>query len=324
MNAEAKLMKSVRIHQYGSLETAILEEVSVPEIGLADVLVQIDAASINPLDLKLIGGTLQEHFPLSVPYSLGTDLAGTVVQTGPLAVRWKKGDRVFARLEPAPGPGSDYSRGGAFAEFASVPAKHLASAPANLSLDEAAGLPTGAGAAWQVLFETAHLQPGQTVLIHGGSGGVGSFAVQLAKYIGAHVIATTSKNNAEIVRELGADEIIDYENQDFATIVSNIDVVLDTVGGVAHSKSYRVIKPEGVLVSIATFPDLELAKAHRVSATWMLHLSDATRLSLIAGLCDAGALKIPVDSTFELRDFATALKRSASGRAKGKILLKVR
>lgn len=199
----------------------------------------------------------------------------------------------------------------------------MAAAPTNLSLDEAAGLPTGAGAAWQALFETAHLQRGQTVLIHGGSGGVGGFSVQLAKYIGARVIATASKTNAEMVHELGADEVVDYENQDFAAIVSNIDVVLDTVGGVAHSKSYNVIRPGGVLVSIATFPDPQLAKAHDVTATWMLHLSDAARLSLIVGLCDAGALKVPVDSTFSLSDFLAALKRSASGRATGKILLKV-
>jgi len=316
-------MKCVRVHEYGSLENAVLDEIPVPEIGMTDVLVKIDAASINPLDLKLVSGTLQEHFPLSMPYPLGTDLAGTVVKAGSLAIRWKKGDRVFARLEPGPGPGSEYSRGGAFAEFASVPAKQLAPAPAHLPLDYAAGLPTGAGAAWQALFETAHLQPGQTLLIHGGSGGVGSFAVQLAKYIGARVIATTSKTNAEMVRELGADEVIDYENQDFATTVSNIDVVLDTVGGVAHSKSYKVIRPGGVLVTIATFPDPESAKAHGVSATWMLHLSDGAQLSLIAGLCNTGALKVPVDSTFSLQDFASALTRSASGRATGKILLKV-
>jgi NADPH:quinone reductase-like Zn-dependent oxidoreductase len=316
-------MKCVRIHEYGSLENAVLDEIPVPEIGMTDVLIKIDAASINPLDLKLISGTLQEHFPLSMPYSLGTDLAGTVVEVGSLAIRWKKGDRVFARLEPGPGPGSEYSRGGAFAEFASVPAKQLAPAPAHLPLDYAAGLPTGAGAAWQAIFETAHLQSGQSILILGGSGGVGSFAVQLAKYIGAHVIATTSKNNAEMVRAFGADEIIDYEKEDFAAMLSNIDVVLDTVGGDAHSKSYQVMRPGGVLVTIAIFPDPELAKAHGVSATWMLHLSDGARLSLIAGLCDAGAVNVPVDSTFSLHDFAFVLARSASGRATGKILLKV-
>jgi len=165
-------LRPVPTHEYGSLENAVLDEIPVPEIGMTDVLIKLDAASINPLDLKLISGRLQEHFPLSMPYPLGTDLAGTVVEAGSLAIRWKKGDRVFARLEPGPGPGSEYSRGGAFAEFASVPAKQLAAAPVNLSLDEAAGLPTGAGAAWQAIFETAHLQPGQRILILGGSGGV--------------------------------------------------------------------------------------------------------------------------------------------------------
>lgn len=158
-------MKAVRIHHYGSIDNAVLEEIPVPKIGLDEVLVQVEAASINPLDVKLISGNLHAYFPLTMPYAVGTDLSGTVVEAGLLAARWKKGDRVIARLEPGPGLGKQYSRGGAFAEFAAVPAQHLAVAPLELDLGASAGLPTAAGTAWQALFEGAHLEPGQTVLI---------------------------------------------------------------------------------------------------------------------------------------------------------------
>ena len=152
-------------------------------------------------------------------------------------------------------------------------------------------------------------------------GGVGGFAVQLAKYIGAGVIATTSKANADFVRDLGADNVIDYKAQDFSTILNDVNVVLDTIGGETQAKSYRVMKPGGMLVTTATFPDAELAKVHGVSSAWMLHLSDATRLGLIGGLWDSGPFKVSVDSTFPIDQFMAALQRSATGHARGKIIL---
>ncbi len=313
-------MKAVRIHTYGNIDNAVLEDMPIPEIGLDEVLVQVEAASVNPLDVKLISGTLQAYFPLKMPYAVGTDLSGTVVSAGPLAVRWKKGDRVIGRLEPGPGSGKEYSRGGAFAEFVAVPARHLAAAPAQLDLATSAGLPTAAGTAWQALVEGAHLEAGQTVLVHAGAGGVGSFAVQLAKYIGAHVIATASSANAELVRSLGAERVIDYRTEDFTTL-RDVDVVFDTVGGETQTRSFLVLKPGGSLITIAMPPDQQLAKAHGVTATRIGHESDSTRLGLIAGLCDAGALHVVVDSTYPLGDAKAALAQSASGRAHGKILL---
>jgi NADPH:quinone reductase-like Zn-dependent oxidoreductase len=315
-------VKQVRIHRYGEIANAIVEEVLVPTIGLDAVLVEIEAASVNPLDVKLIGGNLHAYFPLAMPYALGTDLSGAVVDAGPLAIRWKKGDRVIARLEPGPGVGPEFSRGGAFAEFASVPAKHLALAPAKLDLAAAAGLPTAAGTAWQALFEAARLQPGQIVLVHAGAGGVGSFAIQLAKYIGASVVSTTSSANAELVRGLGADRVIDYQTEDFSASLRDVDVVLDTVGGPTQEKSHRVLKRGGSLVTVTTPPDQELAKAHGVIAVRVGHQSDASRLDLISGLCDAGALRVVVDRSFPLSEVQAALALSASGRARGKILLR--
>jgi NADPH:quinone reductase-like Zn-dependent oxidoreductase len=216
-------MKALRLHVYGDIASVVTEDISVPDVGPDEVLIRVAAASVNPLDLKLITGHAAAHFPLTFPYTLGTDLAGTVEQSGPLAARWRPGDSVIAR--PAP------RRGGAFAEFAIVPASQVASAPKSLPIETAAGLPTAAATAWQALFETAHLERGQTVLIHAGAGGVGSFAVQLARIAGAHVIATASAANADLVRELGALRVIDYRTQDFATDLDDVDVVLDTIGG---------------------------------------------------------------------------------------------
>jgi len=315
-------MKAIRTHQYGSIDNAVLEEIPVPKIGLDEVLVQVEAASINPLDVKLISGNLHDYFPLTMPYAIGTDLSGTVVEVGPLATRWKQGDHVIARLEPGPGLGKHYSRGGAFAEFAAVSAQHLAAAPSKLDLGASAGLPTAAGTAWQALFEAAHLEPGQTVLVHAGAGGVGSFAVQLAKYIGAYVIATASATSADLVRSLGADRVIDYRTEDFSVALRDLDVVLDTVGGETQSKSYQVLKPGGSLIAIVTPPDQEQAKAHGVTATFMGHESNAARLDLVSGLCDAGKLRVIVDRTFHLSDVYAGLAHSASGHAHGKILLR--
>lgn len=315
-------MKAARIHRYGRIEDVVLDDVPIPPVGLDEVLVQIVAASVNPLDVKLISGSLLAYFPLNMPYSLGTDLSGTVVQSGPLAARFKKGDRVIGRLEPGPGNGPQYSRGGAFAQFAVVPARHLTSAPSTIDLAESAGLPTAAGTAWQALFEGAYLRPGQTILVHAGTGGVGSFAVQLAKYIGARVIATASNENKQPVHALGADQVVDYRSTDFSSVLNDIDVVFDTVGGETLSKSYRVLKPGGTLVTIAGFPDQEQAQAHNVSALRVGHESDAARLGLIVGLCDSGHLQVLVDRSFPLADARAALAHSASGSAHGKILLR--
>jgi NADPH:quinone reductase-like Zn-dependent oxidoreductase len=315
-------MKAVRIRQYGEVDTISIDEVQVPEIGPSEVLVKIEAASVNPLDVKLIRGILQEYFPLTLPYALGTDLSGTIARVGRLAVGWREGDRVFARLEPGPGNGNEYGRGGAFAEFAAVPARHLAAAPTELDFALSAALPTAAATAWQALFEVAGLDLGQSVLIHAGAGGVGGFAVQLAKYVGARVTATTSGENVELVRNLGADRVIDYRKEDFVTGLKDIDVVLDTIGGETQLRSYAVLRPHGTLVTITSPPDPQIAAQYGVRALRVGHESDAARLALVAGICGAGALRVVVDSTFPLAEVKAALSRSASGSAHGKILLR--
>ncbi|TSD85165.1 NADP-dependent oxidoreductase [Mycobacterium sp. KBS0706] len=307
-------MKAARIHAYGDLGNAAVEEVPVPEVGPDEVLIRVAAASVNPLDVKLIGGGLDTYFPLAFPYALGTDLAGTVERAGPLAARWRPGDRVIARADPV--------RGGAFAEFAVVPAARIAAAPATLPPAAAAGLPTAAGTAWQALFETAHLRAAQTVLIHAGAGGVGSAAVQLARIAGARVAATASGANADLLRRLGAGQVIDYRTEDFAAAVRDVDVVLDTVGGETQQRSFAVLRPGGVLASIVSPPDEALAQAHGVSATFVFHQTDATRLGLVAGLCDAGSLTVVMDRELALGGLAVALDHVASGHTRGKVLLR--
>ncbi|WP_437971320.1 NADP-dependent oxidoreductase [Sorangium sp. So ce260] len=306
-------MKAARIHAYGSIDGAVIEDLPTPEPGPNEVLIRVAAASVNPLDLKLIQGVLAAYFPLAFPYALGTDLAGTVERAGPLAARFRPGDKVIARPEPL--------HGGAFAELAVVPASEIVAAPAGLPLDEAAGIPTAAGTAWQALFETAHLKQGQTVLIHAGAGGVGSFAVQLARSAGARVIATASAANADLVRKLGADQVIDYRAEDFAAKLRDVDVVLDTIGGETQQRSFAVLRPGGVLVGIVAPPNEALAKAHQVTAAFVFHKTDAARLGHIAGLCDAGSLKVVVDRKLGLTDLRAALGRVASGRARGKVLV---
>lgn len=304
-------MKAVRIHDYGN--DAALEEVPVPEIGADEVLVRVTAVGINPLDLLLQGGKRREVFPLAFPYTPGTDLAGTVERAGVLAARWRPGDRVVARQDPI--------RGGALAEFAVVPATQLVAVPASVTLDDAAGLPTAAGTAWQALFEMAHLRAGQSVLVHGGAGGVGSFAVQLARLAGARVIATASGSGVELARQLGADRVIDYRQESFAETLSDIDVVIDPIGGETQQRSFAVLRAGGTLIAAATPPDEALAKAHNVTAVRIFHKSEAGRLNLLVGLVEAGKLRVLVDRKVPLAGLDEAFRHQATGRARGKIIV---
>ena len=223
-------MKAVRIHNYN--EEAKLEDVPTPAIKPDEVLVRVEAAALNPLDGQLKAGKMAKFFPLPFPYTLGTDLTGTVAQVGAEVTAWQPGDKVIGRLKPA--------TGGALAEFAVLPADACATLPPSLPLTDAAGIPT-AGTAWLALFKTAGLRGGQTVLIHAGAGGVGSFAVQFAHAVGARILATASGDGVETVRNLGADQVIDYKSENFVSAVPDVDVVLDTVGGETQTRSFEVL-----------------------------------------------------------------------------------
>jgi NADPH:quinone reductase-like Zn-dependent oxidoreductase len=306
-------MKAARISAYQALPA--VEDAPASMIGAGEVLVRIAAAGLNPLDTKMQQGFMSDFFPVAFPYTLGTDLAGTIEQIGDDVPGWSVGDRVVARTDPP--------AGGAFAEVAVVPATHLVRLPASVSFEQAAGIPTAAGTAWQALFEVAHLQPGQTVLIHAGAGGVGSFAIQLARNLGARVIATASGDGIEIAGRLGADQVIDYRAQAFEDLVSDVDVVLDTIGGDTQQRSFGVLRRGGYLAATAAPPDEALAEAHGVSASFIFHQSDGTRLATLVERVAAGRLSVLIDRTVPLDGFSEAFAYQASGRARGKIIVQV-
>jgi NADPH:quinone reductase-like Zn-dependent oxidoreductase len=240
------IMKAFVVDRYGRKDGVRFGEMPDPELRDDDVLVQIRAASVNPLDLKIRDGKLKPILPYRLPLILGNDLAGVVVRVGSRVRRFKPGDEVYAR--PA------QERIGTFAEFIAMNEADVAMKPENLTMEEAASIPLVGLTAWQVLVEKAKLQKGQKVLIHAGSGGVGTLAIQLAKHLGAAVATTTSAANADLVKSLGADIVIDYKKDDFETVLHDFDLVLNSLGKDTLEKSLRALKPGGKLISISAPP----------------------------------------------------------------------
>ena len=306
-------MKAARIHGYNATPT--VEEIPTPAIGADEVLVRVAAAALNPLDVKMQKGMMHDFFPVSFPYTIGTDLAGTIERVGADVATWSVGDRVVARTDP--------TRGGALAELAVVPASHLARVPASFALEQAAGAPTTAGTAQQALFEVAGLEAGQAVLIHAGAGGVGSFAIQLARDAGARVIATASGDGLGIVHRLGAHQVVDYRAGAFEEAVADVDVVLDTMGGDTQLRSFGVLRRGGYLASTVGPPDNALASAHGVTASFVYHQGGAARLARLLGRISDGGLEVLVDRTVPLQALPDAFSFQASGRARGKIIVKM-
>lgn len=309
-------MKAVRIHGYKNAPT--IEDVPTPEIGSGQVLVRVAAAALNPLDGALQTGAIARVFPLTFPYTMGTDLAGTVEQVGANVAVWRPGDQVIGRINP--------TVGGAFAEFAAVLAEFCVALPPAMSMTHAAGIPTAAGTAWVALFVVAGLQAGQTVLVHAGAGGVGNFAVQFAHAAGARVFATASGNGVALVQGLGADRVIDYKTEDFASVVSDVDVVLDTIGGETQRKSFAVLRPGGHLVSTVMPLDEATAKAKGVSASVvsLTRSLDGGRFKAIVDDIRDKSIRVLIDRTVPMAQIGDALDRQMSGRARGKIILTTR
>lgn len=333
-------MKAFIVDRYGNNDGVRSGEMPDPEVRDDDVLVQIHAASVNPLDLKIRGGSLKLILPYRLPFVLGNDLAGVVVRVGSRVRRFKRGDEVYAR--------PDQDRIGAFAEFISIKEDAVASKPKELTMEEAASIPLVGLTAWQALIERANLKAGQKVLVHAGSGGVGTFAIQLAKHVGALVATTTSTANLDWVKRLGADIVIDYRKDDFETLLHDYDVVLDTLGGETLEKSLRVLKPGGKLISLSGPPDPDFAKdigstwilrlvmrllsyrirqkakRHQVSYSFLFMRASGDQLREIASLIDSGIIRPVVDRVFPFASTKEALVYVETGRAKGKVVVKVR
>jgi len=305
-------MKAVRIHAYGGPEVLKYEEAPRPAPQQGEILVRVHAAGINPVDWKVREGYLKDVRPAQFPLILGYDVAGTVEQVGAHVGDFAPGDAVFALV-----------RGGGYAEYVSFPAENAARKPQTLDFVQTASLPVAALTAWQALFDHAHLEAGQSVLIHAASGGVGHIAVQLAKNKGAHVIATASARNHDFVQSLGADEVVDYNATKFEDVAHDVDVVLDTMGGDTQERSWVVLKPGGILVSIVS-PDTEKqAQAHNRRGVIMYAEENAAQLAEIAALIDAGKLKPYVKRVFPLAEARQAQETSEEGHVRGKIVLQV-
>ena len=333
-------MKAFIVKRYGKKEKLQLTEVAEPIVKENEVLVQVYAAGVNQLDSKVKNGEFKLILPYKAPFTLGHDVAGVVAKLGSRVTKFKVGDEVYAR--PA-----DH-RIGTFAEYISMNENDVALKPENISMEEASSIPLVGLTAWQALVEKANLKKGQKVFIQAGSGGVGTFAIQLAKHLGATVATTTSANNIDLVKSLGADIVIDYKKEDFETRLKDYDVVLNSQDTKTLEKSLRILKPNGKVISISGPPDVDFAK--QIGAPWFVKLimkilssgirkkakrlrvnfsflfmrAEGNQLSEITSLINAGIIKPVMDKVFPFEQTNEALAYVESGRAKGKVVVKVK
>jgi NADPH:quinone reductase-like Zn-dependent oxidoreductase len=333
-------MKAFILDGYGSADRVQLGDVPQPELRDDDVLVRIHAAGINLLDSKIRTGEFKRILPYRLPLILGHDVAGVVVEVGSRVRRFKPGDEVYAR--PADG------RIGAFAEFIAMREDDVAIKPKALTMEEAASIPLVGLTAWRALIERAGLKRGQKVLIHAGSGGVGTFAIQLAKHVGATVATTTSTANVDLVRSLGADVVIDYKKEDFADVLRGYDVVVNSLDSVTLEKSLRVLKPGGQLISISGPPDAAFGRS--IGASWVLRAimgvlsygirskanrrqarysflfmrANGVQLAEIASLIDDRIIRPVVDRVFPFASTKEAMAYLEAGRARGKVVISMK
>ena len=332
-------MKAFVVDKYkrnGPLRLATLPE---PVVGADDILVQVHAAGVNLLDSKIRDGEFKLFLPYRLPFILGHDVAGTVIKAGSNVKRFKVGDEVYARPRD--------NRAGTFAEFIAINELDVASKPKNLSMEEAASIPLVGLTAWQVLVEVGKVKPGQKVFIQTGSGGVGAFAIQLAKHLGAVVATTTSAKNVDLVKNLGADVVIDYSAQDFSEVLSGYDLVLNSQDAKTLEKSLAVLKQGGQLISISGPPDPAFAKELGLNLflklvmrllSWRvrkkakdlgIHYSflfmraEGQQLSEITSLIESGVIRPVVDKVFPFEKTGDALAYVETGRAKGKVVIAV-
>jgi NADPH:quinone reductase-like Zn-dependent oxidoreductase len=333
-------MKAFILDAYKKKGALRFGDMPEPELRDNDVLVEIHAAGLNPLDAKIRDGAFKPILPYRPPFILGHDMAGLVIRVGSKVRRFKPGDEVYVR--PRDG------RIGTFAQSIAVDEADVALKPANLSMEEAASIPLTGLTAWQALVEKGGLKKGQKVLIHAGSGGVGTFAIQLAKHLGAHVATTTSTANIALVKSLGADVVIDYKKQDFETLLSGYDLVLNSLEGDTLRKSLSVLKPGGKLISISGPPDPDFAREqglnwvlrqvlrllsasvrrrarrHNVSYAFLFMRANGDQLGKITTLIEDGIIRPVVDKVFPFEALNHAMTYLETGRAKGKVVVALR
>ncbi|WP_202081156.1 NADP-dependent oxidoreductase [Caldalkalibacillus salinus] len=311
-------MKAIIIEQYGGPEQLKEVEVPIPTPEANQVLIEMHATSVNPIDWKVRAGHLKEMLSFEFPIILGWDAAGVVKEVGADVTAFKVGDRVFAR--------PDTTSNGCYAEYIVTEEKYLARIPHNMGFGDAASVPLAGLTAWQCLIDFGQLKSGDKVLIHAGAGGVGTFAIQIAKSVGAHVAATASEKNEALLQSLGVDTFINYKEQDFENVIADYDLVLDSMGGDIQERSYDVLKAGGKLVSIVAPPDEEQAKAHDVTAGFLWLNPNGEQLQELADLMENEQVKPIVGHHFPLTEegLQEAHQLSESHHAKGKIVINVR
>src|ERR1700747_2894684 len=310
---EKPMMKAVVAHEYGAPDVLKFEEVPRPEPSEDEALVRVIASSVNPADPLTLSGKYAKEFGTHLPLSPGYDIAGVVEKTGANVTKVKVGDAVYGYP----------TFGGGWAQYVTVKEWEVAAKPKSLSFVEASAVPMGALTAWQSLVDVAKLQPGQTILIQGGSGGVGSFAIQIAKARGAHVIATASTANQDLLKQLGADVAVDYTKTRFEDIAKDVDAVLDPVGRETLARSYDVVKKGGIVISLVALPDrAELQKRDIRGAAISAH-PDAEDLTQIAHLIDEGKIKPIVTQVLPMSDAIAAQQQAATHHTRGKVVLRI-
>ncbi len=315
-------MKAVAINEFGGSDKLEVMDLPCPEPGADEVLVQVKASGVNPVDWKIREGWFKDFFPHEFPLILGWDAAGTVASVGENVRKYKAGNDVYAYCR------KPEIKEGAYAAYIRLPLENVAPKPERMSFEEAASVPLAALTAYQALFDAADLQPGETVFIHAASGGVGTFAVQLAKDHGAYVIGTASAKNHEYLRELGADVPIDYHTQDLADIVCNqeqrrADVVFDCIGGGALSESQKLTKAGSRNVSIVDTDAVQNLKDADKHAQFVFVEPNAEQLSRITHMIDSDRITTTISATYPLEEAVKAHEQIASGHTRGKIVLVV-
>ena len=314
-HADKPTMKAVVIHEYGGPEVLKYEDVPQPEPKQDQLRIHVIAAGVNPVDGMIRSGMFDKEGHRAFPVILGGDISGVVERVGSNITKFKSGDPVFAYVS--------LDNSGGYAQYAVVTEREAAPKPKSLTYVEAAAVPIVALTAWQALIDTAKLKAGQTVLIHGGSGGVGSFAIQIAKAHGAKVIATASAANQELLKQLGADVAIDYTKQNFENVAKDVDVVLDSIGKDTLARSYGVVKKGGIIVSLVARPDPAELEKHGIRGEALSVDPNSDELSEIGKLIDEKKINVIVSQTFPLSEARKAQEQVATGHTRGKIVLKV-
>jgi NADPH:quinone reductase-like Zn-dependent oxidoreductase len=307
-------MQAVRIHRFGGPEVMAIEEIDRPIPAANEVVIKVFAASVNPVDAKMREGKYPVVTEKDLPYVLGRDVSGEIAAAGDDVSSFRIGDDVFVFLSP---------EHGGYEEFALARADEVATKPKSLDAVGAAAVPLAGITAWQGLFEHGGLRPGQRVLIHGGAGGVGHFAIQFAKAKGAWVATTVSASDKDFVSDLGADQVVDYKTEKFETVVDPVDLVFDLIGGETQERSFSIVKPGGALISTLQEPDKGRAKKLNIRAGRYTAQPNGAQLREIADLIDQGKVKVVIATTFELREVAEAQAALKEKHLRGKVVLKI-